>query len=257
MSARLTFKTLPEFSNWSTVAVSVFAVPGATSLFYLAISSGAGSVPPQAANALAAAAGVGAVSAAISASVLVAQDRFDGTLPFLLIAPHARMAAWSGRFVVVAGLGLLSASLGLVVSLTATGQSFDSSQWAAIPAVLAIASLGSMGLGYALGAVSLRMRDSLLLANIAGYALPLFTGVVAPVGAMPWGLEYVARLIPATHAIAAGRSLVATGVTVDFWLQLLASVFVGGLWFVVGWLLWRSLEKRARSAGNLDALAIG
>lgn len=257
ISARLAFSSLPEFTNRSTAIVRVLAVPAATSLFYLAISSGAGTSPPQAANAVAAAAGVGAVSAAVSASVLVAQDRFDGTLTFLLIAPYARVTAWTGRLLLVAGLGLVMAAVGLVFSLTVTGQSFNFSQWTAIPLVLVVASLGSVGVGYALGAVSLRMRDSLLLANIAEYALPLLAGVVAPVTALPGGLDLVARLIPLTHAIEAGRTMVATGVTSSFWVQLLASLILGGIWFVLGWFMWMVLEKRARAAGNVDALAVG
>lgn len=257
ISARLAFKSLPEFSTWVTVVVRVLAVPAATSLFYLAISSGAGMAPLQAANAIAAAAGVGAVSAAVAASVLVAQDRFNGTLTYLMIAPYSRISAWTGRFILVAGFGLVMAVIGLSVSLAITGQAFNLSQWAGIPAVLLVASLSSVGVGYALGAVSLRMRDSLLLANVAEYALPLLTGIVAPVSALPGGLEYVARLIPLTHAIEAGRTLVANGVTSAFWMQLLAGALTGIVWFVVGWYAWKVLEKRARAAGNVDALAIG
>ena len=109
------------------------------------------------------------------------------------------------------------------------------------------------GIGLLLGAVSLSLRDNLVLANIAEYVLPLASGVVAPLSALWDPLATAARVIPLSSLIEAGRVGVAEGASGQFWDDYALTLGTGVVWLVVAVVVWTRFERRAPREGALDS----
>jgi len=257
ISARIAWRTLPESLGGTAAFVRVIAVPALTALFYLAIASGAGYTAVGLDDAVAAALGVGGVSASIAVAVLVAGDRFNGTLPFLIIASQNRILSSAGRFCVIAALGLVTAAVGLVAPLAIVGAPAALGGWMAIALSMLSTAAAAIGVGYVVGALSLRLRDSLALANAAEYVLPLFAGAVSPLSTMPTPLAWAASCLPLSHVIEAGRVGAENGLNDVFWQQLITGLGISLVWIVAAFMCWLWFERQARVRGTLDALAIG
>jgi ABC-type multidrug transport system permease subunit len=251
-AARIAWRTLPASLNRLTAVVRLVVAPAATAVFYLAVASRAGSREVDAGDAVAAALGSGAVLASVAVAELVASDRFNGTLPFLFVASEARVAAWVGRFGVVAGLGTGTSLIALVVPLGLTGGVAGADAWAALAIALACIAPASAGIGALLGAISMTFRDALAVANVAEYALPLLCGAVVSVTMMPGPVAWAARLFPLTHVLEAGRTGVTAGLSADFWHETGLGLGSGVVWAVAGWCVWRLVEERTRRTGTAD-----
>ncbi len=169
-SAGLTIamRTQPEFESWLIWAVRVIALPIFTGIFYLAMSTASGN-PSESGlgNALAAAVSTGAVATSVAASSLVAQDRLQGTLPYLVIARSNKLTSWAGRFSVLAATGMISSSMAATSAVLLTGSHLNFPLVGATVALLLLAITTSLGVGLVLGVLALRMKDSLFLANLA------------------------------------------------------------------------------------------
>jgi len=257
VSARIAWRTLPESLNWKTAAVRLLGAPVFTALFYLALVSGSGIGRVTPGDAVAAALGSGSIVAAVAVATLVAGDRFDGTLPFLFLATHARATAWLGRLCVVAGLGVASSTVALVLPFVVTGGPDRLGDWGALVIVLLCSAPATMGIGWVLGAVSLSLRDALAPANLAEYVLPLLCGVVVSTTMMPSAVAWVARGFPLTHVLEAGRVGIAEGLTASFWNHLGAGLITGLVWVVLGRFAWAVFVRRVRRTGTFDGLSAG
>ena len=252
ISARLTLSTVPDLGSATIAFVRVVAVPVTTGLFYLALATGAGAVPPSTSNALAAGTAVGAMGASMAASALVTLDKFEGTMPHLLLASSGRAAAWAGRLFTLVGLGLVTAVTVSIVGLVIAPRHWEFPQLLLFVSTLVIAAFGGMGIGLLLGAIGLGLRDSLLLANFAEFFLPLICGAVAPIVVLPIPLQWITSIIPITPAISAARSLGEGGSTVEVATQLVISIALGCVWLLAGLLAWRLVERVARSSGAFE-----
>ncbi|WP_426520655.1 hypothetical protein ACPPVQ_08755 [Diaminobutyricibacter sp. McL0618] len=249
-------RSLPELQSWKTIAIRIGAVPVAAGLFYLALASGGGTTRVGSGDAIAAAASVGAINAAIAANVLIAHDRFESTLPYVTIASRGRTRAWAARLSTVMAIGIAASVVTVIVTLAVAGELRPGCTWVGIVAVLVVSSASAMGLGFLLGALSLIFGDSLLLANIAEYVLPLICGAVAPLSVFPDIVADTLRWIPPASAIEAGRLLANEGAGPAFWSALGAAICSGAAALTVGLLAWHSLERRARRDGSIESLSI-
>jgi len=256
-AARIAWRTMPESLDRRTAVVRLVVVPVLTSLFYLALTSGGGarSVGPD--DAVAAAVGSGAVVTVVSVAALVAGDRFNGTLPHVFVASHARATAWASRFAVVAGLGTVASTVSLMVLMAVTGLPTGAHGHLALVVVLICTAPASVGIGWLLGGLSLNFRDPLALANIAEYVLPLGCGVVVSVSHMPEPVAWSARVVPVTHVLEAGRVGAVQGLVDEFWSSLGVGLAEAIAWAVLGWVAWRVLQRRARRIGAVDGLSVG
>lgn len=251
----IAWRALPESISPTVRAVRLGVIPLLTSMFYLAMASGAGAADPDAGDALAASVGVGSVAASVAVATLVAEDRFEGTTPVLFIAPHGTVASWLGRFTVVAGLGVLVATVGLLATLMVVQPSGRSDSWGIIALVLIGVAPAAIGIGFLIGAASLSLRDSLLLSNIAEYVLPLAAGVVAPLSVLWHPIDLVARVIPLANLIEAGRTGVDEGMSEGFWGDYALALGTGAVWVIAAVVVWGRFERRARRVGTLESSA--
>lgn len=192
-------------------------------------------------------------SAALTALAVgpdTAAERFNGTLPLLVVAPRSLLPVFAGRSLFHMVQGTVEASI--IFGLLAPFIGFPE-QWQWLPVGLVVVVLGSYGLGLFLAAVSIdRYRIANLLFNVVFYLLVAIGGVNVPTGVFPGWVQAVASVLPLHHGLLGVRELVATGpaaaVAVRFGLELL----VGGAWLALGLLGFRFSAESGRRDGSID-----
>ncbi|ROQ38603.1 hypothetical protein EDF46_2243 [Frondihabitans sp. PhB188] len=255
-AVRIAWASLPESRDRRLLAVRFVGTPLAAALFYFAMSA-AGGGARDAGDAVAAAIGAGASGAAVSVAVLLASDRFEGTLPFLLMASRGTVVAWLGRASVLLTVGIGMASVGAVVPLALVGGVGGLDRVAGVALAFVAVAPASAGVGFLVGSVGLRMRDSLFLANAAEFLLPLVTGVVAPLSTLPVGMAGVLRLIPIADVIDAARVAATAGTTPAYWSDLGLAALASVAWGAAAVASWVFFGRLARRTGSADGFAGG
>jgi ABC-2 type transport system permease protein len=67
--------------------------------------------------------------------------------------------------------------------------------------VLAIASVGVLGIGYLVGAVVLRMREANFFVDAADFIFVALSGAAFPILVLPDPVRWISYLLPTTHAL--------------------------------------------------------
>jgi ABC-2 type transport system permease protein len=118
--------------------------------------------------------------------------------------------------------------------------------------ILAIASLGVLGIGYLVGSIVLRMRDANFFVDAADFIFVGLSGAAFPVVVLPEAIRWISYLLPTTHALDLMRvSALGTRPLLPLaveWLML-AITSVGLL--VIGRWAWLRTEHRLRVLGTL------
>lgn len=252
-SVRIAWRSSDILAGWTTAGLRLGVLPLINVIYMLAMSRHADEATSLAATTQGAALTAVAVTAAIDAT-----DRRSGTLSFLVLGTVSRPVVQAGRVVFAAGVGSVTAVFCFVIASLANWHDVPHGAHRttvfALYGLLAICvtALATACFGVALGALGLRIRDPYLLSNLAGSALLLFCGVVAPVSTLPGWLGAVSRCLPLTHGVTAARSLAAThsGLVADLGLELL----VGVAWLVLGLLVSSRVERSAIRAGGLEKM---
>lgn len=121
----------------------------------------------------------------------------------------------------------------------------------AVP-VLAIASIGVLGIGYLVGAVVMRMREANFFVDAADFIFVALSGAAFPILVLPDAIRWVSYLLPTTHAldlmrVAALDTRPLLPLPVE-WLMLgITSVAL----LVIGRATWLRTEHRLRVRGTL------
>ena len=118
--------------------------------------------------------------------------------------------------------------------------------------VLAIASVGVLGIGYLIGAVVLRMRDANFFVDAADFIFVVLSGAAFPIVVLPELVRWISYLLPTTHALDLMRvAALDTRPLLPLPLEwlMLAVTSVGLL--VVGRWAWLATEHRLRVKGTL------
>lgn len=243
VGARVSYVSLPETRSPITFLVGLVVVPFLTALFYLLLASG-GTASLRPGDALAASLASGAIAATVTVSTLVVTDRFEGTRAFLLLSPRTNTSLWLGRLSVPVLIGVVTGIASSYAILLLSRASIAPSVWLQIPLFVATAVVASAGLGVIIGGLGLGMRDPLVASNVAGYALPLVCGVIAPVTLFPAPLEALAGVLPLTHVTTAARSFIESGGLAAAGSEMLTAIVVGAAWGLVGVVTWKWHERR-------------
>ena len=182
----------------------------------------------------------------------IAGERRNQTLAHLLASPASRPALFLGR-------GLPVMALGLLVSLSsfAFGALMLDVElvWSSLPLLaltMLAAAFSCTALGLAQAAIALRARDLVVLSNLIFAALLIFCGVNVPLDDLPGWMSTVAQGLPVTHAVEAGREVVAGAPFADVAGLLAAELAIGGAYLALGVVLLRYYEHVARRQATLE-----
>ena len=121
----------------------------------------------------------------------------------------------------------------------------------AVP-ILAVASLGVLGIGYLVGSIVLRMREANFFVDAADFIFIILSGAAFPILVLPEVVRWISYLLPTTHAldlmrVAALDTPPLLPLPVE-WLML--ALTSAGLLLVGRW-AWLRTEHRLRVLGTL------
>ena len=184
--------------------------------------------------------------------MVIANDRFFGTLPFVLASPADRVALFFGRAAPLVLNGLLISVLGFAAGRVLFDYRPVASALPELLLVLLVVAASCTAFGLVLGTLSLRVREPILLAGLVYSLLLLLCGVNVPVDELPRALELLGSVLPVTHGIAAARELASGSSLGDVSDSILAEAGLGAMYGALAFGLFRLLELRARREGSLE-----
>jgi ABC-2 type transport system permease protein len=121
-----------------------------------------------------------------------------------------------------------------------------------IAGVTLVTSFSCTGLGLVCAALSLRVRETAVLANVIFGILLVFCGVNVPLETLPEWMQSVSPWLPLTHGIAAARAL-ADGATLSSVSGLLArEAAIGVLYVLIGMAMLSYFEWESRRRATLE-----
>jgi ABC-2 type transport system permease protein len=112
-------------------------------------------------------------------------ERYSQTLELLLASPARRAPLFLGRALPVIINGFGASVIALVVGGAALRVALPLDTWLPLAAVVAVSAFACTGLGLVTAAVSLRVRETAVLANIVFGVLLVFCGTHGALTASP------------------------------------------------------------------------
>jgi ABC-2 type transport system permease protein len=187
-----------------------------------------------------------------SSGYAIEQERWEGTVTALFLAPASRSAVVVGY-----GLGSLIWLLPSFAVVTLIGVATGARLHVADPlaAIVALGALlaASLATGYALAGLFVLSRRGNLLANFLQLPIYLLAGFVVPRTRLPGPLHALSAAIPAGHAVDALRASALSAATLPAILGPLGLTLVtSALYALVGFVALRRVERVAKRAGELD-----
>jgi ABC-2 type transport system permease protein len=138
----------------------------------------------------------------------------------------------------------------VVIGIWLFGATLAPSIVVALP-ILAVSSVGVLGIGYLIGAIVLRMRDANFFVDAADFIFVALSGAAFPIIVLPELVRWISYLLPTTYALdlvrVAGlgtRPLLP--IPVEWILMAVTSVAL----LVVGRWAWLRTERRMRIQGT-------
>jgi ABC-2 type transport system permease protein len=179
-------------------------------------------------------------------------EREGHTLGIVLVTPARRIPLFLGRALPVIANGWGVAMVGVLAGVLLLDVHIPGRAWPSILLAVVVASASCTGLGLAMGAVALRVRESAVLGNVVFCLLLVFCGVNVALDDLPGWMAAVGTWLPLTHGIEAARMLAdGSGLgAVDG--LLLRELGVGALYTVAGLALLRVFEDESRRSASLD-----
>jgi ABC-2 type transport system permease protein len=118
--------------------------------------------------------------------------------------------------------------------------------------VLAIASIGVLGIGYLVGAVVMRMREANFFVDAADFIFVALSGAAFPILVLPEAVRWISYLLPTTHAldlmrVAALDTRPLLPLPVEWLMLAVTSVVL----LLIGRATWLRTEHRLRVRGTL------
>lgn len=197
--------------------------------------------------------GVGIITSTMLIMRLMVLDRFYGVMPFLLLGVANRCMCWIGRATVLACLGLISSIVSFVVLLFFLSLSITVMQalYFILSAFLLLFS--ACAVAACIGVLSFCFRDVALIAYIAGFVLPIASGIIAPLSVFWSPLQYLFSLLPLSHGLQAVRYL-SQFQFAEFHVELLWTLGLSVVWLSIAIFAYEYICYLARTSGIYDKL---
>ena len=191
-------------------------------------------------------------SAVFAVANITSQDKWQGTLPSMMVTPANRMALFIGRAWFQVLLSAMIATAGLVYAAVIFGVSFASANFVGIAVVLLLTSVAMISFGLLISAIGLYMRTALIVANIFLFVTLLLSGVNFPVSELPAWLQPVSWTIPLTWGTQ-GLRMAISGASLGALLPTLGWEALDGLLVTAaGYVIFTGFESLSRRTGRFE-----
>lgn len=182
----------------------------------------------------------------------IGDERQQKTLGIILSTPAPRIPLFLGRALPVIANGWVVALFSLVVGGAIFSIDVPVSAYLPIVFVSAVVSFSCTGLGLVGAALSLRVRETAVLANVIFGVLLIFCGVNVPLNRLPDWMSSIAPWLPMTHGIHAAREL-ADGATLgSVGGDVLREAGVGVGYVLIGMAMLAYFEWESRRRATLE-----
>jgi ABC-2 type transport system permease protein len=183
---------------------------------------------------------------------IVAGERFQNTLAYILVSPAGRVPIFVGRALPVVLNGAFVAGLSLALGALLLDVHVPAASLAPLALVVLVTAYSCTGLGLISAGLGLRIRETAVLANVLFGVLLIFTGANVPVDELPGWMAAISDWLPITHGIEAGRR-VADGASLGSVGGLVAwEAGLGTAFAIGGYALIRVMEREARRRATIE-----
>lgn len=184
----------------------------------------------------------------------IADERAQGTLPYLLASPANRVVLFFARSALQTVDGVFDIIFAFAFAIVVFGLELPVSTWPGVFAAVAVASLAACGIGFFLGSLSYLVLDALFLANLAMFALLLLTGANVPLVDLPAFAAAIGQALPLTRSIAAARLYASGAPFAEGVPLLLGDLAIGVAWALAALALFTWIEAQARRRGTFEGV---
>ncbi len=185
-------------------------------------------------------------------SQAIAGERRAQTLAHLLASPASRVAVFLGRSLPVMAIGVAVSLTSFAFGALVLDVEVSSGALPVLVLTMATAAFSCTALGVAHAAIALRVRELAVFSNLVFAILLVFCGVNVPLDDLPGWMSTTAQGLPVTHAVEAGREIVAGGSLNSVAGLLVTELAIGVAYLVVGLALLRHFEHVARHRATID-----
>lgn len=187
----------------------------------------------------------------------IREEQFRGTLESLYLSPASKFANLVSRiFAILSWTAAMSVAAVVIVGILVGG--LPAANVALAFVVLGLTISGFLGLGFLFAAVTIRLKESAqFLVSFLQFFFLIFSAMFFPFAVLPdFIVTYISRWLPVSYAVDLFRSLL-IGLPAGFPellplnTELLIVVLFGVLSPVLGYVVYKWIERRARMAGTL------
>jgi ABC-2 type transport system permease protein len=187
-------------------------------------------------------------------SMTVGNERLFGTLPYLIGSPAPRGPLFLGRALFHILDGLVTVIFALPLAVLFFGLDLSHSNLPLVAGCVLLLSATSTGLGLILGSISLMTQEGWFITSTISMALYILCGINFPVSALPAPLQAVAYALPMTRGIEAARMALEGATWAEVSGLVAGEAVIGLIYAMVGYGLFRLMEKRSLISGKLEAI---
>jgi ABC-2 type transport system permease protein len=181
----------------------------------------------------------------------VAWERWEGTIEYTFMAPLSRVMHLGGSGVFAVLYGLVRAVLLFAVVAFFFGLSMPDANFVAALVLLVIASISFFGIGMMTAVLPLISPEKgAQLGFVAQGLLLVVSGVYYPVSVLPFWMEWISTISPATYALRGIRASILDGAGLA-WADVWPLLVIGAFSIPVGLAVFKVGERYAKRHGKL------
>ena len=186
-------------------------------------------------------------------SMTIGSEKQFGALSYLLGSPAPRGAVFLGRAFFHIVDGAIAVLIALPIAILVFKLDLSQTNFLLVTMCVLLISITATGLGFIMGVVTLLSRDGWMITSTLALAFYVLIGVNFPIELLPPALKSISLALPMTRGIQAAR-LALTGAQFSELSSLLAGeVLVGLIYIVIGYTLFRLVERLSFKSGMLDS----
>lgn len=193
-----------------------------------------------------------AATALFGVGNILRYERSHGTLGLIISSPYNKFLLFTGRAFFYVLDGLFTSSVTLLTGILFFRLDVTKATLGMGVLALFVSVISASTFGLLLGTLGLRVTDLNMVMNFASNGFLILCGINFPITELPLPLQYLSAGLPLTHGVAAMR-LSFNGEPAKAILYLMGKeLLVGFVCMVLGYVILRAAEYRARGAGTLD-----
>ena len=187
-------------------------------------------------------------------SMTVGNEKAFGALSYLLGSPAPRAPLFLGRAMFHILDSFVTVAIALPVAIWIFHLDISNTNFLLVLFCVLITTLATSGMGFIMGSITLISRDGWMITSTLSLSLYVLVGANFPVDSLPAGLQVISYSLPMTRGIAAARAALGGADWTMVAPLLLGETLLGALYIVLGYVMFRILERRSMISGALDNL---